>query len=57
MGTFAAHLGAVQGAIQIPELKVDGMKPPFPQAYGALALSAAGVSPSIAPPTYTDCNS
>ena len=47
LGTFAAHLVAIQGAKQIPDLEVDGAKPAFAQAYGALALCAAGVSHEI----------
>ena len=35
---------AIQGAQQIPDLEADGAKPAFAQAYGALALCAAGVS-------------
>ena len=44
LGTFAAHFVAIQGAQQIPDLEADGAKPAFAQAYGALALCAAGVS-------------
>ena len=44
LGTFSAHLTAAQGAKQIPDIEVNGVKPAFSQAYGALALSAAGVS-------------
>ena len=44
LGTFAAHLVAIQGAQQIPDLEADGAKPAFAQAYGALVLCTAGVS-------------
>ena len=44
LGTFAAHLVAIQGAQQIPDLEADGAKPTFAQAYGALALCTARVS-------------
>ena len=29
LGTFAAHLVAIQGAKQIPDLEANGAKPPF----------------------------
>ena len=44
IGTFAAHLMAAQGTRRIPELEVESKKPAYNHFYGALALSAAGVS-------------
>ena len=44
IGTFAAHLTAAQGARRVPELEVESKRPAYDHSYGALALSAAGVS-------------
>ena len=44
IGIFAAHLMAAQGARRVPELEVESKRPAYNHSYGALALSAAGVS-------------
>ena len=44
VGTFTVHIVAAQGARRVPELEVGSAKPPYNHSYGALALSAAGVS-------------
>ena len=44
IGIFAAHLTAAQGARRVPELEVKSKRPAYNHSYGALALSAAGVS-------------
>ena len=47
IGTFAAHLSVAQGAKRVHKLKVRSNKPPYNHSYGALALSAAGISQYI----------
>ena len=44
IGTFVAHLMATQGARRVPELEVKSKRPAYNHSYGALSLSAAGVS-------------